>query len=129
MSYKIVMNLIMFIYWTCLLFYCVNEGNDCFVNLTDDGTTQIFDPPLLFNVETDPREESPLPNNEHSNLLSNVSAALAHHMQMRKNKWRSQLDGRIIPLWFPCANFWHCSQTNGESNNFSDLFDSDYDVT
>ncbi|XP_068683398.1 arylsulfatase L-like [Montipora foliosa] len=99
-----------------------------YTDTKDDGTTEIFDPPLLFNVETDPEETSPLSNDEYSELLSNVSEALMRHMQTRKNKWHSQLDSRIIPFWFPCANL-HCSQTNDETNNFSDLFDLDHDDT
>lgn len=85
---------------------------------------QYFDPPLLFNVEIDPGEMSPLPNTEHSELLANISNALTQHMKTRKNKWHSQLDSRIIPFWFPCANFPHCFQASDESSNFSDLFHS-----
>lgn len=99
-----------------------------YTDTKDDGTAEIFDPPLLFNVETDPEETSPLSNDEYSELLSNVSEAVMRHMQTRRNKWHSQLDSRIIPFWFPCANL-HCSQTNDETNNFSDLFDLDHDDT
>lgn len=88
----------------------------------DDGTVESFDPPLLFNVEVDPEEKTPLPNQEYRQLLANISDALIQHMSTRRNKWLSQLDSRIIPFWFPCANFPHCFQKSDETSDFSDLF-------
>lgn len=58
---------------------------------------------------------------EHSELLANFSEALNEHMKTRRNKWHSQLDSRIVPFWFPCANFPHCFQTCNENSDFSDL--------
>ena len=88
----------------------------------DDGTVESFDPPLLFNVEVDPKEKTPLPNTEYRELLANISDALLQHMSSRRNKWLSQMDSRIIPYWFPCANFPHCFQKSDETSDFSDLF-------
>ena len=89
---------------------------------SDNRGQQSFETPLLFNIETDPEETSPLPNAEHSELLANFSEALADHMKTRRNKWHSQLDSRIVPFWFPCANFPHCFQVCNENSDFSDLF-------
>lgn len=88
----------------------------------DSRNLQFHEPPLLFNVEVDPEETSPLPNVEHRELLANFSDALAEHMKTRKNKWHSQLDSRIIPFLFPCANFPRCFQASDENNDFSELF-------
>ena len=88
----------------------------------DDGAVESFDPPLLFNVEVDPKEKTPLPNTEYRELLANISDALLQHMSSRRNKWLSQLDSRIIPYWFPCASFPHCFQKSDETSDFSDLF-------
>ena len=94
-----------------------------FLLCSDDRGPRHLEPPLLFNVETDPEETSPLPNVDHGDLLTNFSDALAQHLKTRKNKWHSQLDSRVVPFWFPCANFPHCFQVYDESNDFSDLFD------
>ncbi|XP_078350897.1 arylsulfatase L-like [Oculina patagonica] len=93
-----------------------------YTEMKDDRGLHYFEPPLLFNVEADPGETSPLPNVEHSELLANFSEALVEHMKTRKNKWHSQLDSRIVPFWFPCANFPHCFKVCDETKDFSDLF-------
>lgn len=93
-----------------------------FFSSSDNRGQQFFETPLLFNIEIDPEETSPLPHVEHSELLANFSEALNEHMKTRRNKWRSQLDSRIVPFWFPCANFPHCFQTCNENSDFSDLF-------
>ena len=93
-----------------------------FFSSSDNRGQQSFETPLLFNIEIDPEETSPLPHVEHSELLANFSEALNEHMKTRRNKWHSQLDSRIVPFWFPCANFPHCFQTCNENSDFSDLF-------
>ena len=98
-------------------------SNACiFLLHSDDRNLQYFELPLLFNVEVDPEETSPLPNLEHRELLANFTEALSEHMKTRKNKWHSQLDSRIVPFWFPCANFPYCFKACDENNDFSDLF-------
>ena len=70
------------------------------------------DPPLLFDITMDPLEMSPLPIDEHQEVIANVSQAVEKHLENRTRKWISQFEHPIFPWLFPCANFPYCYRTD-----------------
>ncbi|CAF0974112.1 unnamed protein product [Rotaria sordida] len=60
-------------------------------------------PPLLFDIETDPAEESPLDIQNYSNILSMMDAAVQKH-KATLIPVPNQLETLALPWLFPCCN-------------------------
>ncbi|CAF0907279.1 unnamed protein product [Rotaria sordida] len=60
-------------------------------------------PPLLFDIETDPAEESPLDIQNYSNILSMMDAAVQKH-KATLIPVPNQLEKLALPWLFPCCN-------------------------
>ncbi|CAF1565679.1 unnamed protein product, partial [Rotaria sordida] len=58
---------------------------------------------LLFDIETDPAEESPLDIQNYSNILSMMDAAVQKH-KATLIPVPNQLETLALPWLFPCCN-------------------------
>ena len=76
--------------------------------LPTGGSRINHDPPILYDLSTDPYETSPLPTEEHQEIISTISDAVEKHLENRTRKWISQFEHPILPWLFPCADFPYC---------------------
>jgi hypothetical protein len=84
--------------------------------------TTFHDPPLLFDIEADPGEISPVPLDKFPDkLLSQVESEVEDHLANRTDKGTSQFDNPFIPWLFPCVNMPSCLQVNNEEDDFREL--------
>jgi arylsulfatase A-like enzyme len=60
-------------------------------------------PPLLFDIEADPAEESPLEIHKHFNVLSLMDAAVQEH-KTTIIPVKNQVETLALPWLFPCCN-------------------------
>jgi len=97
----------------------------CLFIVSDDETTLYHDPPLVYDIATDPSESSPIPSDQFpQDLLSTVTSLLEEHLNNRTDKGVSQFDHPFLPYYFPCANMVTCRQKNDELDDFSELLDN-----
>ncbi|XP_028409766.1 steryl-sulfatase-like isoform X2 [Dendronephthya gigantea] len=84
-----------------------NEYKLLYSTMSEHGIIH-HDPPILFNIRKDPGETSPLINEDHLDIVTNISEARDKHLENRTRKWISQFEYPILPWLFPCANFPYC---------------------
>lgn len=65
--------------------------------------TNKHSPPLIFNIELDPAEESPLNIENHAHILQEVYASIEQHEKSLVSV-PNQLETLALPWLFPCCN-------------------------
>ncbi|CAH1792650.1 unnamed protein product [Owenia fusiformis] len=78
-------------------------------------------PPLIYNITADPREEHPLPPETYDELAFIITRDIFNHQASIDKDRFSFLDTIPWPWYFPCANFPYCSKTIDGDEEFSDL--------
>ncbi|KAK3750016.1 hypothetical protein QZH41_008666 [Actinostola sp. cb2023] len=95
-----------------------------FITQTDDQSSIYHDPPILYDIVSDPSETMPIPIDQFpGDLLSTVMTIVEEHLGNRTDKGISQFDNPFLPLFFPCANLPSCRKVNTEEDDFKELLD------